>query len=180
MGSKVLRKYIDYIVSYENNINVGTAKAIIKGTGNYGGEVIKTFQINKIPMNQTGLFVTLTYDFKDIDIEKFKENSSDGVFTIENGKVKATYLLENGKNEIYIPKEATDFRSIEVSRLEIFSVNNASISFEDKELIFGTDYGVEYLRFNNIKYLNLNQDARIIILGKGNYTGIRTIRCVAK
>lgn len=35
----------DYTVSYENNIEVGTATAIIKGTGNYTGTLTITFKI---------------------------------------------------------------------------------------------------------------------------------------
>lgn len=35
----------DYIVSYENNIDVGTAKAVIKGKGDYSGTLTTTFNI---------------------------------------------------------------------------------------------------------------------------------------
>ncbi len=44
-GDKILVKDTDYAVSYENNINVGTAKVIITGKGNYSGTVEKTFTI---------------------------------------------------------------------------------------------------------------------------------------
>lgn len=37
----------DYTVSYSDNTNAGTAKAIITGIGNYSGTVEKTFTINK-------------------------------------------------------------------------------------------------------------------------------------
>ena len=37
----------DYSKSYSNNINAGTAKVIISGTGNYTGSVTKTFTIYK-------------------------------------------------------------------------------------------------------------------------------------
>ncbi|MDU2695114.1 MAG: metallophosphoesterase family protein, partial [Intestinibacter bartlettii] len=36
---------LDYIVSYENNIEPGTAKVIIKGIGRYSGTIEKTFKI---------------------------------------------------------------------------------------------------------------------------------------
>lgn len=35
----------DYTVTYSNNINVGVGKAVINGTGNFMGEVTKTFKI---------------------------------------------------------------------------------------------------------------------------------------
>ena len=43
----------DYTITYENHINAGNsneAKATITGIGNYGGEVVKTFTINKRPV----------------------------------------------------------------------------------------------------------------------------------
>ena len=44
-GSTTLTKNTDYTVKYENNVNVGTAKAIVSGMGNYTGSVTKTFTI---------------------------------------------------------------------------------------------------------------------------------------
>ena len=41
----LLKKGTDYTVTYKNNTNAGTAKVIIKGTGNYGGKITKTFTI---------------------------------------------------------------------------------------------------------------------------------------
>lgn len=35
----------DYIVSYKNNIDAGTASVIVSGTGNYVGEIAQTFEI---------------------------------------------------------------------------------------------------------------------------------------
>ena len=46
-GSQELKKGIDYTISYENNINIGTAKAIIEGMGYYSGKVIKEFIISE-------------------------------------------------------------------------------------------------------------------------------------
>ena len=50
-GSKVLKKGIDYTVSYSNNVNVGTATIKIRGKGKYNGTVTKTFSI--IPKGTT-------------------------------------------------------------------------------------------------------------------------------
>lgn len=44
-GDKVLVKGVDYTVSYQNNVNVGTAYVLVKGTGNYSFSVSKTFNI---------------------------------------------------------------------------------------------------------------------------------------
>ncbi len=44
---KTLVKGVDYTVSYRNNIDAGTADIIINGKGNYYGEIIKHFTINR-------------------------------------------------------------------------------------------------------------------------------------
>ena len=44
-GSKALKAGTDYTVSYQNNINVGTAKVTVTGKGSYKGTVNKTFRI---------------------------------------------------------------------------------------------------------------------------------------
>lgn len=36
-GGKTMVRNTDYIVSYSNNVNAGTAKATVTGKGNYGG-----------------------------------------------------------------------------------------------------------------------------------------------
>lgn len=36
----------DYIVTYRNNVNVGTATAVVQGIGNYRGQLSKTFKIS--------------------------------------------------------------------------------------------------------------------------------------
>lgn len=45
-GTK-LQEGTDYTVTYESNVNAGTAKAIVKGIGRYEGFVEKTFEIGK-------------------------------------------------------------------------------------------------------------------------------------
>ena len=63
-GSAVLQKDTDYELSYEDNINAGTAKVIITGKGNYKDTVEKTFTINKKALTQDMIIVSgrLTYN----------------------------------------------------------------------------------------------------------------------
>ena len=44
-GDAELKKNVDYELSYENNIDVGEAKIIIRGVGNYTSSVTKNFKI---------------------------------------------------------------------------------------------------------------------------------------
>jgi len=52
-GQTVLTKDTDFSVSYESNENVGTGKATIVGIGNYSGQVVKNFTINKADITPT-------------------------------------------------------------------------------------------------------------------------------
>ncbi len=68
-GEEELRRGTDFTVDYENNINPGTAKAIVTGRGEYTGTVEKTFTIKGIDISGPGFAVTLseseyTYDGK--------------------------------------------------------------------------------------------------------------------
>ncbi len=47
-GSTILKQGTDYIVTYANNKNIGTAVVIIKGIGNYKGTIVKTFTITPV------------------------------------------------------------------------------------------------------------------------------------
>ena len=51
--------YSDYTVSYENNINVGTATVIVTGVNNYTGTIRKTFQI--VPADINNYYISLEY-----------------------------------------------------------------------------------------------------------------------
>ncbi len=68
-GEQELRLGTDFTVDYENNINPGTAKAIVTGRKLYTGTVTKEFTIKGIDISNSGFAVTLsetqyTYDGK--------------------------------------------------------------------------------------------------------------------
>ena len=56
MGDEVLSEGTDYSLTYQNNINAGTATLIIKGEGEYAGSMTKTFKIN--PKSLDGASIT--------------------------------------------------------------------------------------------------------------------------
>ena len=56
LNNTTLTENTDYTVSYENNVNVGTATIIVTGAGeNYNGSVTKTFTIEKKPVTVSGI-----------------------------------------------------------------------------------------------------------------------------
>ena len=75
-GNVVLEQDVDYALSYENNINAGTATVIVTGKGTYTGTTSKTFNIvaANLAVNHT-----LTIDsaaYKDMELTAALTNSS--------------------------------------------------------------------------------------------------------
>ena len=65
VGSTTLREGTDYTLSYQNNVNAGTANVIITGRGNYTGSTTKTFTIAKRSISGATVSVaTQTYTGK--------------------------------------------------------------------------------------------------------------------
>ena len=63
-GSTTLKSGKDYTVAYQNNTNVGTAKATITGKGNYKGTVTVKFTIKQAANTITAANVTKTASTK--------------------------------------------------------------------------------------------------------------------
>lgn len=57
-GNKTLTSGTDFTVSYSNNVNVGTASAVITGKGNYSGSITKEFIITPGGFQQTDCFTS--------------------------------------------------------------------------------------------------------------------------
>ena len=55
---KTLDAGTDYTVSYSNNTNAGTARAVVKGQGKYKGSKTLTFAINKQAISKTAVTIT--------------------------------------------------------------------------------------------------------------------------
>ena len=74
-GKKTLVSGTDYIVSYKNNTNLGTASITIKGKGNYEGTITKTF---KIVLGKTKGVTTKLQDTKSVTIKWNKDRVVSG------------------------------------------------------------------------------------------------------
>ncbi|MBE5926960.1 MAG: hypothetical protein E7270_08380 [Lachnospiraceae bacterium] len=103
-GSKVLTKGIDYTVTYSNNLNIGTAKVIITGKGNYKGTITKTFTIKpatvtsfvqKTPYSTTSITMLWNRVSGTTGYEVYRATSKNGTYS----KVKTTTStsFKNGK-----------------------------------------------------------------------------------
>ncbi len=61
-GSTVLTEGTDYKITYQNNINAGTATVVISGRGSYSGETSTTFVIQKVKISYIEVTCGLTDD----------------------------------------------------------------------------------------------------------------------
>ena len=189
-GNEKLVKNKDYTVSYSNNINIGEAKIIITGIGNYSGNVTKTFNIKekerkditkldiKDIANQVYTGIKLTPDveindqgyklIKDKDYQiNYSNNINVGTATITvigTGNYKGTL---NGKFNI-IEKDINevnikDIQDQKYTGTEIkpeVIITNGSIRLQENK-----DYIISYNNNINTGKANIN------ITGKGNYKG---------
>jgi hypothetical protein len=86
LDNKTLQNGTDYTLSYENNVNAGTATVTITATGSYTGSLQKTFVIAKA--NQT---ITAT------DISKTTTDAAFSIKASTNGGGQLSYISGNTK-----------------------------------------------------------------------------------
>ncbi|MFT3951793.1 MAG: hypothetical protein QM689_07630 [Oscillospiraceae bacterium] len=183
----------DFTVTYKNNINAGTATAVITGKGSYGGTLNANFTIEKATL--TGKFATDysgTYDGKthkatfSAPANATIQFSEDGVtYTAENpsftnaGSHKVYYKITQDNYKTYF---ATAYVKIAAKSIRGFTASQPadavysgaaikpSITLKNgsKALKSGTDYTVTYSANKAVG------KATITIKGKGNYTGTIT------
>ena len=193
-GEEKLRLGTDFTVDYENNINPGTAKAIVAGRGEYTGTVEKTFTIKGIDISGQGFAVTLseseyTYDGKAkepaVTVTKGTEKLTGADFTVkyENNVNPGTAKAIVTGAGIYtgtVTEEFTVKRSDISSAGFAVALSQTSYTYDGKakepavtvtkgtEKLRGTDFTVKYE--NNIK----PGTAKAIVTGAGVYTGTVT------
>ena len=188
LNGKTLAKDTDYSVSYNNNVNAGTANVSISGKGNYKDSANTTFTITQKSL--MGATLTLSqssyvYDgatkrpeatvmldgknlVKDVDYNvaySNNENAGTANVTITG---KGNYKETAEKTFAIIAKELTDEM---VGNIDPIvgdgSAKSPDVSVKDgsKTLVKDTDYTVVYS--NNID----EGTAKATVTGKGNYKG---------
>ncbi|MBR2708637.1 MAG: hypothetical protein IKE90_04310 [Bacilli bacterium] len=108
-SEKILIKDVDYKINYENNIDVGTGRAIITGIGVYAGSVVKNFSIVKKDVNHTYI--------EDIPDQVFEGKDIRPVVTITNDKIKLTEGID-------YTVEYVDNNKVGTARIVINGINN--------------------------------------------------------
>ena len=186
-----LQKETDFIVTYENNINIGKGKVIVTGTGDWKGSIEKTFSIvEKITdirdFTVTGASGSYTYcntaicpevtvtepetgtvleKGTDYSVE-YKDNTNAGTAAIViTGK--SLYKGSITKNFIISPANIKG-KEIKLEKKEFTFTGSKINPAVTVEGLSASDYKVSYT--NNIHAGTGN----IIVSGTGNYTGTLT------
>ena len=185
-GDKVLVKDTDYLLSYDENIDVeDDAAVIITGIGNFKGETYKSFDIVpkdiaeiEIPDPESVVYdgsshnvsITVTYngfELKSTDYNKSSGRYTDaGTYDIElTGK--GNYTGSKTVHFTILPKPIADFK-IDTINDVIYTGSPLTPSFQIKD----GDMILDHENFDIVFENNTNPGtASISIDGKGNYDG---------
>lgn len=137
LGGYVLKRDVDYTVEYKDNINAGTATAIVTGMGNYQGSKSVTFQIGKAQSSLVAKAVTSvvscsyspdedhTFDTPNVSV-----SGAHGGLTYSNstlGTTASLFGVENGTGRVTVPKGTpTGTYSLRVCVSDAGDANHAS------------------------------------------------------
>lgn len=191
-GSKQLTSGTDFTVSYTDNINVGTAKAVITGKGNYSGTITKSFKITQADLSKfTASLSADSFIYDGAEKKPEVTVKSDNAqltaatdFTVSyssnvNAGTATVTITGKGNYSGSIRKQFTitpaDFSgfSAELSADTVTYTGStqkpgATVKSGDKVLVSGTDFTVSYSNNTNAG------TAKATIKGKGNYSGTIT------
>lgn len=191
IGDKTLTEHVDYEVSFVKNKNVGTAKAVITGIGEYTGT--KTVTFNIVEFNGTQTLTPQTYTGKKIkysipryskDGKTYKEGK-DYSLKSKNNKNAGTATLElkwkgsSGQKgtEKYeytiLPASADDTVVESIKPVKLGKKKAAQptlkVKFGRTKLKIKKDYTVSYSDNTAVG------TGKAEITFKGNYTGTKTV-----
>lgn len=100
VGTKTLKKGIDYAAEYKGNLNAGKASVKIKGIGAYSGSISKTFAINKKAQSLTVSTASKTAYYKDTKL--------DAVYTtpvkVTGAKGTLSFTKKSGSSKLSVDK----------------------------------------------------------------------------
>lgn len=121
-GKTLLTKNIHYTVSYQNNVNVGTATVLLSGIGDYVGTKRITFKIKSLAsLKNAKILLTDAYG------QKYNGDTYSGEEIKPSGyTLTITVRGTDGKNTILTLKEGIDYQ---VSYGNHVQAGNASILF---------------------------------------------------
>lgn len=189
--NKTLKNGKDYTVSYQNNINAGTAYVIIKGKGSYSGTVKRSFTIKPAIIYKQCTFYKIASQYYTGSQIKPVPKIKNGTTTLKNGtNFTLTYQnnVNKGTAKVYIKGKGNYSGSCSltfsitarpVSTLKI-TVPSATyngkaqkpavtVKYNNYTFKNGTDYTLSYK--NNTKI----GTATVTVKGKGKLSGTKSV-----
>lgn len=198
-NDRLLIENEDYVVTYENNIEVGTATAIIKGIHEYSGQKRVTFKIGGISIRSANVngIEDIQYDGRSKVQKELTVMTPDGVpltrgidYTVaynNNKNAGTASVVISGINKYTGTIRKTfkinkyDMASDPEHLLQIEEPDHAfvyekggvkpdiAIYFDGKRLERNKDYALSYQKHTAVT--SGGSPAVVIISGKGNFTG---------
>lgn len=189
--NKTLKNGKDYTVSYQNNINAGTAYVIIKGKGSYSGTVKRSFTIKPAIIYKQCTFYKIASQYYTGSQIKPVPKIKNGTTTLKNGtNFTLTYKnnVNKGTAKVYIKGKGNYSGSCSltfsitarpVSSLKI-TVPSATyngkaqkpavtVKYNNYKFKNGTDYTLSYK--NNTKI----GTSTVTVKGKGKLSGTKSV-----
>ena len=185
-GTTTLKNGTDFTLTYQNNVNKGTAKLYIKGKGNYSGSCSLTFSITARPVSTLKITVpSATYNGKaqkpavTVKYNNYKfKNGTDYTLSYKNNtKIGTATVTVKGKGKLSGTKSVTFKINAKPIKNAVITYNN-SLTYNGSTLspAVTVKYGNATLKKNTddtVAYSN-NVNAgtgTITITGKGIYGG---------
>lgn len=196
-GTKVLKKSVDYYVSYRDNTNVGTATAKITGRGNYKGSYTTTFKIVPCAISQVTIreIADKTYSGKKIEPyikltykNKSLKRGTDYTVSYDNNIDVGTATATITGIGNFMGTTAVSFKIVKgTSKIKVSAISNqtftgteitpaVSVKEGTKNLTKDVDYKVSYANNINVGI------ATVTVTGIGSYDGTarKTFRIVSR
>lgn len=197
-----LKEGVDYTVSYENNVNAGTAKAIFTGMGAYSDYAEKTFNISKIAITSAAVNASTsssvvyvkggaTPEIKLVFAGRILTQDTDfNVKYSDNNNIgKATATVTGINNFTGTRSLSFSVRKGQLSVLKgsVDSVKAGSKKWKSKPVIYdsngkklqeGKDYKLTYNRHSSGK-TESGEDITVVAIGEGKYSGRLTMNYTA-
>lgn len=185
-GTTTLKNGTDFTLTYQNNVNKGTAKVYIKGKGNYSGSCSLTFSITARPVSTLKITVpSVTYNGKaqkpavTVKYNNYKfKNGTDYTLSYKNNtKIGTATVTVKGKGKLSGTKSVTFKINAKPIKNAVITYNNSltyngstlspavTVKYGNATLKKNTDYTVAYS--NNVNA----GTGTITITGKGIYGG---------
>lgn len=189
--NKMLKNGKDYTVSYQNNINAGTAYVIIKGKGSYSGTVKRSFTIKPAIIYKQCTFYKIASQYYTGSQIKPVPKIKNGTTTLKNGtNFTLTYQnnVNKGTAKVYIKGKGNysgscsltfsiTARPVSTLKITVPSVTYngkaqkpaVTVKYNNYKFKNGTDYTLSYK--NNTKI----GTATVTVKGKGKLSGTRSV-----